>query len=201
MSAATTRCSWTLSPGSCWRTRPTASGSRPTSTECSRTLACRSPVRGRIKAIGTAGMRRREALAATLQDVCNAHGIEYRTISQREEAELLRPEGARLGHPLPSRRRQRGGGSIQIVATATHRPILLPFGISDLNRAFRLRRLPGAVRRRLRALGRTAASVAARRLAYAGGERCTSITSAAGCLAATAVAATSRALPRWLGPD
>ncbi|OXM87233.1 hypothetical protein [Paenibacillus rigui] len=91
-----------------------------------------------IEAIGTAAMRRSAAISTEISNACKSLGITYRTISQKEEAELLR-KAVRESHiPQLLDVMNVGGGSIQIIQPEAELPVLLPFGISDLNQTFHL---------------------------------------------------------------
>jgi hypothetical protein len=99
-----------------------------------------------VTAIGTAAVRRDPGLAEELHAVCSERGISYRTISQDDEARLIRLAAAEAGIPAGLHVVNAGGGSIQIVTGSRGVAHLLPFGISDLNRRFDLGAPPGARR-------------------------------------------------------
>jgi exopolyphosphatase/pppGpp-phosphohydrolase len=95
--------------------------------------------RSKISAIGTEAMRRNPKLAAVISNACKQLGIAYRTLSHKEEAELILkaiPDTA--GRDLINV----GGGSIQIISSQTAEMHLLCFGISDLNKHFALNEAP-----------------------------------------------------------
>jgi hypothetical protein len=89
----------------------------------------------RLMAIGTKAMRRSPELSIQAQKACSKLGIQYRTLTQKEEALLIRsalPEAK--GFDIINV----GGGSIQIISGVDATLALLGFGISDLNRMFGL---------------------------------------------------------------
>ncbi|WP_231348679.1 Ppx/GppA phosphatase family protein [Bacillus mycoides] len=92
----------------------------------------------RIKAIGTAAMRRNPIIAKEMQDICDSKGINYRVISQNEEAILIKKAIEDSEIPLDLDVLNVGGGSIQILTGISREKMLLNFGISDLNQLFKL---------------------------------------------------------------
>ncbi|UJF33409.1 Ppx/GppA phosphatase family protein [Paenibacillus hexagrammi] len=126
---------------------------------------------GRVQAIGTEAMRRSPELSEAVSGICGRLGIDYRTISQREEAELLRQALAASGIPSDLDVINVGGGSIQIWLRSGRSPHLLPFGISDLNQRFALLEAPAG--RKVRECIKWVAEQLPRSLnqfAYTGGE-------------------------------
>ncbi|TXK84483.1 exopolyphosphatase [Paenibacillus sp. N3.4] len=97
---------------------------------------------GAIEAIGTEAMRRSPLLSEHMNEVCNNLRIAYRTISQKEEAELLMRTIADSDIPVELDVMNIGGGSIQIITRTSEVPYFLPFGISDLNQQFGLLKAP-----------------------------------------------------------
>ncbi|NOU86472.1 exopolyphosphatase [Paenibacillus sp. LMG 31460] len=93
---------------------------------------------GDIEAIGTEAMRRSPHLSEHMQEVCRNLRIAYRTISQKEEADLLKKAIAESDIPSDLDVINAGGGSIQIITSESEAPYLIPFGISDLNQQFNL---------------------------------------------------------------
>ncbi|NQX68589.1 exopolyphosphatase [Paenibacillus alba] len=93
---------------------------------------------GTVEAIGTEAMRRSPHLSEHMQQICKNLHIAYRTISQKEEAELLRRAVAASDIPSDLDVINVGGGSIQIMTRDSEEPYLIPFGISDLNHQFQL---------------------------------------------------------------
>ena len=89
-------------------------------------------------AIGTAAMRRNAELELQTQAICQKLGIKYQTLSQQEEANLIKQAVAIETANSKLDIINVGGGSIQIIAAATDKLALLQFGISDLNRKFNL---------------------------------------------------------------
>lgn len=100
---------------------------------------------GSISAFGTEVMRRDTELARQVSASCLDLGVEFRVISQDEEAALIfaavEAEG-RWSHDIVNV----GGGSIQMVLGASGAPQawLLDFGIVDLNTRFNLLGEPDA---------------------------------------------------------
>jgi exopolyphosphatase/pppGpp-phosphohydrolase len=87
-----------------------------------------------IHVVGTAAARRDPGVAGAIAGACKAMGWTYETLSQEAEAGLIRAAFAgQAGCDIIDA----GGGSIQIVG-ADGPVSLLGFGISDLNRMFRL---------------------------------------------------------------
>jgi exopolyphosphatase/pppGpp-phosphohydrolase len=109
---------------------------------CLRTLI--EPYHARCKeitAVGTEAMRRDARLEKEIRQICARLGINYRQLSQTEEAKLI----AKAFHAETRMDVvNSGGGSIQIISAPLHQMTLLPFGISDLNRRFNLARVPEA---------------------------------------------------------
>lgn len=100
------------------------------------------PAVSTIRVVGTAAARRDPGIAAAIEAACAGLGWSYRTLSQAEEAALIRAAFAdRADCDIVNA----GGGSIQIVA-ASGEVSLLGFGISDLNRDFDLQASPSARR-------------------------------------------------------
>lgn len=93
---------------------------------------------GDIEAIGTEAMRRSPHLSEHMQEVCRNLRIAYRTISQKEEADLLKKAIAESDIPSDLDVINARGGSIQIITSESEAPYLIPFGISDLNQQFNL---------------------------------------------------------------
>jgi hypothetical protein len=93
----------------------------------------------RLMAVGTEAMRRNPELSTRTKQACSKLGIQYRTLTQKEEALLIRKA-------LPTANGfdivNAGGGSIQIVSGSDATPTLLSFGISDLNFRFSLTEEP-----------------------------------------------------------
>lgn len=89
--------------------------------------------------VGTAAVRRSSQLACAVVGACRDLGIQYETISQEHEAELIRAACDDIAGTKDIV--NVGGGSIQIVlADGTFS--LITFGISDLNESFRLLATP-----------------------------------------------------------
>ncbi|MCY9661254.1 hypothetical protein P5G65_01235 [Paenibacillus chondroitinus] len=93
---------------------------------------------GNIEAFGTEAMRRSPHLSEHMEEICRNLRIAYRTISQKEEAELLRKAISESDIPSHLDVINVGGGSIQIITKECEAPYLIPFGISDLNQEFQL---------------------------------------------------------------
>lgn len=91
-----------------------------------------------VEAIGTEAMRRSPELSEHMKEICRNLRIAYRTISQKEEAELLRKAIADSDIPTHLDVINAGGGSIQIITHECEAPYLIPFGITDLNQQFNL---------------------------------------------------------------
>lgn len=89
-------------------------------------------------AIGTEAMRRNPRLERIVKSVCLSLNVNYRTISQEEEAALIFKAMKLKDDQKHFDIVNAGGGSIQIVNATTAQTTLLPFGISDLNRRFQL---------------------------------------------------------------
>ncbi|MDD9267013.1 hypothetical protein ACFPES_08185 [Paenibacillus sp. GCM10023248] len=95
-------------------------------------------LQGHVEAIGTDAMRRSPQLCEHMEEICRNLRIAYRTISQKEEAELLRKAIAESDIPSHLDVIHAGSGSIQIITHECEAPYLIPFGISDLNQQFNL---------------------------------------------------------------
>ena len=92
----------------------------------------------RIKAIGTEAMRRSPDLAQMVEKACSELRIDYSTISQELEANLISLAAQRHGISSELDVVNAGGGSIQVVSQTSGQIQLMRFGISDLNRDFKL---------------------------------------------------------------
>lgn len=90
-----------------------------------------------IRAIGTEAMRRSPSLERMMIAACDEFGFRYRTIQQAEELLLIVRAATRFGVPVGLTLVNAGGGSIQML-TAKNKSVMYPFGISDLNREFKL---------------------------------------------------------------
>lgn len=87
-----------------------------------------------IHVVGTAAARRDPGVAGAIEDACRSMGWSYETLSHDAEAALIRSAfDGRSDSDIVNA----GGGSIQIVGAAGE-VSLIGFGISDLNRRFRL---------------------------------------------------------------
>ncbi|MEW9702729.1 hypothetical protein [Paenibacillus sp. SI8] len=126
---------------------------------------------GAIEAIGTEAMRRSPVLSAYMSEMCRKLGIPYRTISQKEEADLLHKAIADSDIPDNLDVINAGGGSIQIISKKDACQHLIPFGISDLNQSFDLLESP-EMRRVTECIEWVAARLPAslNQFAYTGGE-------------------------------
>ena len=95
-----------------------------------------------ISAIATEAARRSGSFRNSLKAACNRWNIEYKTITQQYEAELIRHA---FSYQIVADEKADiinvGGGSIQIVQS-DNSFTLLPFGISDLNAQFNLAARP-----------------------------------------------------------
>jgi hypothetical protein len=96
----------------------------------------------RLKAIGTEAMRRNPELAQMVEDACLRLDINYSTISQELEAELISIAAQRHGISREYDVVNAGGGSIQVVRQRETELELLNMGITDLNKAFSLHAEP-----------------------------------------------------------
>lgn len=103
------------------------------------------PPAATVQVVGTAAARRDAGVARAIGAACARRGWHYRTLSQLAEAALIR---AAFGGHAACAIVNAGGGSIQIVGPVGD-PVLLRFGITDLNARFDLDRVAG--RRRPRA--------------------------------------------------
>ncbi|NOV01737.1 Ppx/GppA phosphatase family protein [Paenibacillus planticolens] len=97
---------------------------------------------GTVEAIGTEAMRRSPILSEHMKEICRNLRIAYRTISQKEEAELLRRAISQSDIPSHLDVINVGSGSIQIITKECEAPFLIPFGTSDLNQEFHLLKPP-----------------------------------------------------------
>ncbi|MBP1965956.1 exopolyphosphatase [Paenibacillus aceris] len=97
---------------------------------------------GTVEAIGTEAMRRSPLLSEHMKEICNNLRIAYRTISQKEEAELLRKAISQSDIPSHLDVINAGNSSIQIITKECEAPYLIPFGIADLNQEFHLLKPP-----------------------------------------------------------
>ncbi|GGA12761.1 exopolyphosphatase, putative [Paenibacillus marchantiophytorum] len=97
---------------------------------------------GTIEAIGTEAMRRSPLLSQHMQEICENLQIAYRTISQEEEADLLKKAIAESDIPNHLDVLHVGGGGIQMITRDSEAPYMIPFGISDLNQQFQLLESP-----------------------------------------------------------
>ncbi|MCM0605087.1 MAG: hypothetical protein KA715_03280 [Xanthomonadaceae bacterium] len=88
----------------------------------------------RIIAVGTAAMRRNVTARKIVERVCTDFNINYQTLSQRKEAQLITKA---ISAPNVDHIINVGGGSIQIISK-DGAELLLKFGISDLNKKFKL---------------------------------------------------------------
>lgn len=89
-------------------------------------------------AVGTEVFRRSPQLATAVERICGQLGIAFRVIGQFEEAELIRIACEKSQVPRDYSVANVGGGSIQIVHPRAADLTLLPFGVVDLTRRFRL---------------------------------------------------------------
>jgi hypothetical protein len=105
---------------------------------CTQGSFLEGPLQGTVEAIGTEAMRRSPLLSEHMEEVCRNLRIAYRTISQKEEADLLKKAIADSDIPSHFDVINVGGGSIQIITNECEAPYLIPFGISDLNQQFNL---------------------------------------------------------------
>jgi hypothetical protein len=97
-------------------------------------LARTLPRAATVQVVGTAAARRDPAVARAVAAACAARRWSYRTLSQATEAALIRDAfGGRAVCDIVNA----GGGSIQIVGPSGD-PVLLEFGITDLNARFGL---------------------------------------------------------------
>jgi hypothetical protein len=100
----------------------------------------RKPIR--IDAVGTEAMRRDNKLERSVSEACGRLGISYRTITQLEEAQLIRKAAYAEGLSSDVDLINVGGGSVQIFLAGEKFPYLLNFGIADLNKRFSLLEAP-----------------------------------------------------------
>ena len=125
------------------------------------------PPSGRVHVVGTAAARRDPGVADAIRSVCLELGWSYETLSHAAEADLIR---AAFGSEAARDIINVGGGSIQIVPPSGE-PVLLGFGISDLNRDFGLGRAPDLRRvEAARAFVAEALPAMPRTFIYSGGE-------------------------------
>lgn len=125
------------------------------------------PAVSAIHVVGTAAARRDPDVAGAIAGACQTMGWTYETLSHDAEAALIR---SAFGGNVDSDIINVGGGSIQIVE-ADSRVTLLGFGISDLNRMFRLNGEPAV--RQVRAatdFARERLPALQRAFIYSGGE-------------------------------
>lgn len=93
-------------------------------------------------AVGTEAARRNEELARVFATMAKRLNFSYRTISQRDEAMLIRNAALRARITPHKDVFNVGGGSIQIWHNNWSETALLNFGISDLNKNFQLGESP-----------------------------------------------------------
>jgi hypothetical protein len=125
------------------------------------------PAVSTIHVVGTAAARRDVRVATAINEACSALGWTYETLSHQAEASLILDAfGGRSDCDIVNV----GGGSIQIVRPDGE-PVLLPFGITDLNNRFGLTRIP-RLRRLAAAVDFIAGELPAmhRPFIYSGGE-------------------------------
>ena len=135
----------------CWRVLENQGSTARVETYLAKVLEASSTQDDRIEAFGTEAMRRNEVLSEKVRGLLSSKGVSYRTISQREEASLIRT--AVMADPELEVVNV-GGGSIQLIRRSNltrqseSQIVFYDFGISDLNQRFALNEVP--VRRKIR---------------------------------------------------
>ncbi|SDN42531.1 hypothetical protein SAMN04487897_102873 [Paenibacillus sp. yr247] len=93
---------------------------------------------GTVEAISLEEMRKSPHLFGHMEEVCRNLKIAYRTIGQKEAAEMLKKAIAESDIPNHLDVINADGDSIQIITNVCEAPYQIPFGISDLNQQFNL---------------------------------------------------------------